>query len=199
MTAALRLRRVTQKTKTKNSKMRPILCILVAPIILALFASCGSSVTEEPQDIYTEIEALIRAEWGERRLVLITSVPDYHARFEWDNSGELSDGRHWGAADAGEFLERYIKMQIRTTAKHGRQDSYGTLAVPDCAMNKGAQYTGLINFVRCIVRVVERCDTVIYTDSEDGKTLEAYGVNVTYNADGTVTAVPCNPPDPHRD
>ena len=178
--------------------MKHVLRILSVPIILALIASCESSVTEEPQDMSTELEALIRAEWGEERLVLITSVPDYHARFEWDNSGQLSDGRHWGASDAGEFLERYFIMQIRTTAKHGRKDSYGALATPDCSMNKGSQLGGLGNFVRCILHVIESCDTVMYTDSEDGKTLDAYGVNVTYNSDGTVTAVPCNPPDPWK-
>lgn len=169
-------------------------------MILLLFATCDSSVKEEmSQDLATEVEALVRAEWGEHRLVLITSVPDYHARFEWDTSGQLSNGLHWGAAHAGDFLYDFTKMQIRTTAKHDRQDSYGVFAVADCTMNKGATMFGLSSFVRCVIRVSERCDTVMYTDSDDGNQLEAHGVNVTYNDDGTVTAVPCNPPDPHRD
>ncbi|MXZ04206.1 MAG: hypothetical protein F4Y90_01545 [Rhodothermaceae bacterium] len=173
--------------------MKHVLRILAVPVFLALFVSCESSVTEAPQDTSTEIEALLRTDWGEERLVLITSVPDYLARFEWDNSGHLSDGRRWGVADAGEFLERYIKMQIRTTYRHDRQDSYRTLAIPECTMKKGTNSLGLEDFADCIQYVNESCDTVMYIDSEDGKTLEAHGINVTYNDDNTATAVPCNP------
>ena len=180
--------------------MKHILRILAAPIILALFASCNSSVREASQDSSTEIEALIRAEWQERRLVLITSVPDYHALFEWDNSGQLLDGRHWGAAHVGDFLTRFTRMQIKTRAKLGRRDldDYRALATPDCIMNKEAGFLGLEDFADCIQHVSVSCDAVIYSDSEDLKTLEAYDMNLTYNDDNTALAVPCSPPGPWK-
>ena len=86
--------------------MKHVLRILAIPIFLALFASCESSVTEAPQDTSTEIEALLSADWGEEdSLVLITSVPDYLARFEWDYTGQLSDGR---------CVQRQLKLQLTT-------------------------------------------------------------------------------------
>ncbi len=179
--------------------MKHILRILAAPIILALFASCNSSVREASQDSSTEIEALIRAEREEHRLVLITSVPDYHALFEWDNSGQLSDGRHWGAAHVGDFLTRFTIMQIKTRAKLGRRgdlDAYSALATSDCTMNKEAGFLGLEDFADCIQRVSESCDAVIYSDSDDLKTLVAYDMNLTYNDDNTVLALACSPPGP---
>lgn len=57
----------------ENNQMKRI---LVISIFLALLASCDTSVKEEPRDIASEIEALMEAEWGERRAVLITAVPD---------------------------------------------------------------------------------------------------------------------------
>ena len=174
--------------------MKHVLRVLAIPIFLVLFASCESSVTEAPQDTSTEIEALLSADWGEEdSLVLITSVPDYLARFEWDYTGQLSDGRHWGAAHAGDFLVPFAIMQIKTTYKHDRQDSYRTLATPECTMKKRASSLGLEDFADCIQFVSESCDTVVYASSGDGKSLEAHGMNVTYNDDNTATAVPCNP------
>lgn len=74
--------------------MKNVIRILAVPIFLALFASCESSVMQALQDTSTEIEALLSADWGEEdRLVLLTSVPDYLARFDWDYSGQLSDGQ----------------------------------------------------------------------------------------------------------
>ena len=173
--------------------MKHVLRILAVPVFLVLFVSCESSVTEAPQDTSTEIEALLRTDWGEERLVLITSVPDYLARFEWDKSGHLSDGRRWGVADTGDFLVPFTIMQIKTTYKHDRQDSYRTLATPECTMKKGASSLGLEDFADCMQFVSESCDTVVYASSGDGKSLEAHGMNVTYNNDNTATAVPCNP------
>ncbi|MDE2771950.1 MAG: hypothetical protein OXI44_12415, partial [Bacteroidota bacterium] len=104
--------------------------------------------------------------------------------------------RHWGAAHAGDFLVPFTVMQIKTRYKHDRQDSYRTLATSECTMKKGASSLGLEDFADCIQFVSESCDTVVYASSGDGKSLEASGMNVTYNDDNTATAVPCNPTYP---
>ena len=172
--------------------------IFAITLALALFASCDSSIKEDPQNSTSELEALIRAQWGERRAVLITSVPEYHALFEWESSGQLSNTYQWGSASEDYFLTKYVRMQIKARAKWGRRDSYRTMAVADCTMKKGSSWSGLGEFADCIEYVIESCDTVYYTDSEDGETLEAHGVNVTFNPDGSATLVPCNPPDPWK-
>ena len=91
-----------------------------------------------------------------------------------------------------------MRMQILSRKNNKHSDSYGVLATPDCTMSKGAWLRGAANFADCVQYVAEHCDTAIYTDSEDGKRLEANGANVTFNDDGTVTTTPCSPPDPHK-
>lgn len=85
--------------------MKHVLRILAVAIVLAPLASCYFSVTEAPKDISTEIEEFTRVDWGEEdSLVLITPVLDYLTRFGWNHSGQLSDGRHWATAHAGDYL-----------------------------------------------------------------------------------------------
>ncbi len=167
------------------------------PFLLVVFAAFDSSVKESP-DGASEIEQLVNSQRGKLRAVLITKAPEYHALFEFEETGRLSDGRLWGAADAGEFLLHFTIMQIKTTAKHNRDDSFGVFTVVDCTMKKGAWLAGLGDFASCLRDVSEHCNTGIYTDSEDGYSLEAHGGNVTYNSDGTATVVPCRPPDPWK-
>ncbi len=172
--------------------------ILLIPIVVVLFAACDSSVKEAPQGLASEIEALTESKWEEHKLMFITNVPEYHVLFEWEEAGQLSNGGHWGVADAGEFLVELLRMQRLSMKNYKNLDTYRVLATPECTMNKGAWLSGLANFANCVQYVIEYCDTVIYTDSDDGKRLEAHGMNVTFNDDGTVTAVPCNPPDPWK-
>ena len=166
---------------------------LAIAIILALFASCDSSISEESKAPASEIEALVKAESGERRAVLVTADPVYHALFEWENSGELSDGLQWGSVNADYFLTRYVRMQIKSIRKHGGHEGYFTLATPYCTIKKGAKWNGLGDFANCLQRANKSCNTVFYSDSEDGETLEAYSMNITFNDDNTATSVPCDP------
>ena len=172
---------------------------LFIPFLLVVFAACDSSVKESP-DVASEIEQLVNSQRGKFRAVLITKAPEYHALFEFEETGRLSDGRLWGAADAGEFLLHFTIMQFKANAKVRRKgpEVYRALVVPECTMKKGAWLAGLADFARCLRDVSEHCNTGIYTDSEDGYSLEAYGVNETFNSDGTVTTVPCRPPDPWK-